>query len=458
MSGFGGRGGGRGPGGGRGRSSGGRFSGGRGRSGGRGPSSTPAASKGKLTPCSNFTSTGTCKFGDKCNFSHSLKLHATVEASKKAQVAGNTSSFQNNYNSAPSSYAVSSIAIWESSQPFKIFSGAHDGYWRLWNPSANFGREFEHYMGPPVQPDQMEVVPPKIHAISIVNNYLFVAFDAPCQLIPGPVAVGMVHAWNLNSPSDAPMQFHLDSDSAPFAHALGVTSLRVQPDGTALTGGKDALIRCWAMDGNVFKPTQILSGHAKEVTCLARALPSDPILWSGSTDGTLRLWDTASGACPYMITCDTLDAAGQSVGHSAAITSLITWDSGNNNCFILSSSLDGSIRAWSPKAECMASAPDVSSGVVCMALHHDLSHKPLLICGLVHGDIAIRTLQQTATLPALSLIMTLNGQYLRCGHNLNSASNATAIRAVESGPQHTFYTGGEDGKMCVWQIVSEFQI
>jgi WD40 repeat protein len=477
-----------------------------------------------------------------------------AESSHKSQQKGG---YQHSYNNntqqtpPPSSYAVSSIAIWDTQPSFKIFSGSHDGFWRLWNPSSNFTKEFEHYMGPPkpavavpalgahtpasatatVPANAKKEYPPKLHKMTITNNYMFVAFDAPCAKIPGGIDVGMVHAWNLASPQDPPMEFHMDVDASagnathmsggsgsdslsPFAHAGGVSSLLVQPDGLAFTGGKDGLIRCWSMvdapgdaggaaagavppaaGKKVFAVQRCMAGHAREVTALARASPTDPILWSGSTDGTMRLWDAATGKCQYMITSETPNAAGQPTGHSGAITALETWDFGNEH-FILSSSLDGSVRAWSTKAECMANSLTIDQqndqqqpaqqqgqhghhqqhhqqqqsstsasgiqyppqGVVSMAVHKDLSNNPLLICGMLHGDICIRALsQQSATVPAFSLLMILNGYHLQCGHNPDRYASS-AIRSVVAGPSCTFYTGGEDGKLCVWQIVADFKL
>ena len=38
----------------------------------------------------------------------------------------------------------------------------------------------------------------------------------------------------------------------------------------------------------------LIAGHTGRVTCLQMA-QSSLVLWSGSTDGTIRKWDVASG-------------------------------------------------------------------------------------------------------------------------------------------------------------------
>lgn len=56
-----------------------------------------------------------------------------------------------------------------------------------------------------------------------------------------------------------------------------------------LTGGYDQLIRVW--DYRMMRVLNELAGHTGSVRCLA--LEDDRLL-SGSTDGTVRLWDFPS--------------------------------------------------------------------------------------------------------------------------------------------------------------------
>jgi WD40 repeat protein len=84
-----------------------------------------------------------------------------------------------------------------------------------------------------------------------------------------------------------------------------VFSVAFSPDGRLLaTGSEDHLVRIW--DVRTGTLLQVLAGHADEVRSVAfspielRLTPQAPatiVLASGSFDGTVRLWDAATGTC-----------------------------------------------------------------------------------------------------------------------------------------------------------------
>ena len=173
---------------------------------------------------------------------------------------------QNRYNNQNQNKLapVSSVAIWES-QPggqIKIFSGSHDGYWRLWNTAANFSKEFEHCM----------MTGGKVETLEVASNYLFCGFEGSANILPS-AKVGMVHVWNLANPSDPPLELHMDAQHAPYAHAGSVSAFATVND-AMISGGHCGVIRTWQFDqtgnggkgGFVLRKT--LHGHASEVTGL----------------------------------------------------------------------------------------------------------------------------------------------------------------------------------------------
>ena len=449
-------------GGGRGRDSGGRG----GRAAGRGGRGNSANSSfGLFSLCRDFTANGgQCPRGTSCHYRHVVQLHATVVAATKPPIQTTTTTTttqKNHYNNAKNVAAVTSIAIWEPpGQPFKIFTSSQDGYWRLWNTAGGqFQQEFENHMNGMVHqclvsPDQM---------------YLFCGFEAICRAIPH-VTVGMVHGWNLQQPSQPPLELqiqpassssgattptmangmagtstnhHSATASLPYAHNRTVTALAMASPHDALslaTGASDGSIRLWAgRQGSSFVLARTLPGHVREVTGLV-LLPAQNMLWSSGLDHCIRIWNTATGDCQYCITADPATNSG-GVGHSGPITALIPYVSPAGT-FILSASLDQTVKVWNAvTGECVASESH-SEGIVSMTIARDLGNNELLLLGMESGSILCRNIQPTASMAAFQLLFTLSLYHTGVGHE-------GAVKCITAGPSGTFYTGGVDGKMLV---------
>ena len=108
-------------------------------------------------------------------------------------------------------------------------------------------------------------------------------------------------------------------------HTGGVTALAVLPDGRALSGSEDGTLRLWDLASG---ESRVLAGHTGGVTALA-VLPDGRAL-SGSDDGTLRLWDLASGESRVL------------AGHTHRVTALAVLPDGR----ALSGSDDHTLRLW----------------------------------------------------------------------------------------------------------------
>jgi len=423
-------------GGGRGRGRSGRGGGrsrGGGRGGGRGGSDLPQA---KFRPCKSWTTSGSCPNGNNCNFGHIVQLHANVDAS--SYIKNNNS---NNYGHPQQKMAmVSSVAIWETAGQIKIFTGSHDGYWRLWNTTGgSFRKDFEQNMRG------------KVECLQVVNNFLFCGFEAVSRALP-QVTVGMVHIWNLATPSQPPLELHMNSDLLPYAHNQAVTALCIAGEDPpkVVSGSKDGSIRLWTYENNKFHMAASLPGHAREVTGLV-LLPSN-VLWSCGIDGAIRIWDTTKGTCQHCIVADKGAAAPnaqQQPGHTHAVTALLSYNS-PAGVFVLSSSLDGTIKAWNGvNGECVASESH-GEGVVSMSLAKDAQNNELLLIGLESGNIMCRNLVQTARTPAFQLLFSLVSKF--------SVGHQGAVKSVAQGPAATFYTVGADGKMLVFQFTGDLGI
>lgn len=298
----------------------------------------------------------------------------------------------------------------------------------------------------------------RISHLTVESNFLFCCFEATAGKVPG-ARVGMIFAWNLSNPGDPPVEFHmLDGELAPYAHAQFVTSFITSGD-QCFSGGKDGAIRIWKFDATLnsgkggFRLVQTCCGHAREVTGLA--MGSNGMLWSCSTDHTIRLWDSNSNwECKHLISQGTLDSskrgstssAGSStgIGHLDAITALVTFD-GPQGRFILSSSLDQTIKIWnSSNGECV-STTDNGVGITCMALSTDIKGHQLLLCGSVDGRVIIRSLTEAQNVPPMTLLCCIDKRF-------NESHDQGQIKSIKTGTGNTFYTAGEDGKVMVWQV------
>jgi platelet-activating factor acetylhydrolase IB subunit alpha len=98
---------------------------------------------------------------------------------------------------------------------------------------------------------------------------------------------GSVRVWSL--PSGSLLQV------IPNGHTDSVTALAIAPNMNILaTASADLSLKLWSADGD-YKCLRTLQGHGHTVT--GAAFVSHSLLLSCSHDGTLRLWDTATGFC-----------------------------------------------------------------------------------------------------------------------------------------------------------------
>ena len=178
--------------------------------------SAPDGPPARLRPCSEYTTTGSCRRGDSCHFSHVVKLHASIDAT--SPMPSNNNNRYNQSNVAK----VSSVAIWETQGAIKIFTGSQDGFWRLWN-TQTFVKEFEHQIG-------------NVECVEVASNFLFCGFEGVSVALPS-VKVGMIHAWNSGAAhGSAARVSHANAALAVCAQA--VVSLLYTVEGDKTVSGK----------------------------------------------------------------------------------------------------------------------------------------------------------------------------------------------------------------------------
>ncbi len=118
-------------------------------------------------------------------------------------------------------------------------------------------------------------------------------------------------------------------------HAGGVHCLAQAPAGASrgfvCSGGADWKLVMWSLEGKFIKS---FAGHTGGVRC---ALVLGMTIWTGSDDGTVRVWDAAHGL--FQLSCDPCRAVLS--GHAGAIHCLLAHSEG-----VLSSGADGVVRCW----------------------------------------------------------------------------------------------------------------
>ncbi len=466
-------------------------------------SSSSSPTQPKLQVCRNFIATGSCPHGTRCNFSHVVRHFASVDVSDKLPPDAIVSGGRSGYRGGPSKpvkdrYKATSVAVWETSNGMiKLFTGSHDGKWRLYNTAptttTNHGgggggdnnspssvvltKEFEHHVGGPVD---------TVHLVA--SHYFFVGFEisSPIEAPNDTNKAGMVHIWNLNVPQDPPLELMIHGSMAKFAASGRIRCLCTATavgDGRVWSGGNDGVIREWAFSSSSstvatgttggFSLVRCMSGHLGAVSKLALC---NGVLWSGGVDGTIRLWNIENGEMAHLIPAIKKETGATSsttpytdggaavavvptmaAGHSGSITGLLTFEipssdpsnsSASASLFVITSSLDETVKVWNAtNGECVASEKH-GQGVTSIALTSDPTGQPLLLCGLYYGDIMIRG---TISNPPLCLLLKISHNFVGVGHEIGP------VHDVQAGPGHTFYAVGEDGKLTVWQIVGAMQ-
>ena len=149
---------------------------------------------------------------------------------------------------------------------------------------------------------------------------------------------GMIQLWDvatrkklstLRGHVDLPLQ-PLNKPVHPLFKRNWVLSVAFSPDGTRLASGStDTTVRLWDTTGD--RDSMTLQKHTGPTNVLAFS-PDGKMLASGSTDKTVQLWDTTTG-----------DPLATLTGHLNGINALAFSPDGNT---LASGSTDGTIRFW----------------------------------------------------------------------------------------------------------------
>ncbi|KAJ6070716.1 hypothetical protein N7467_012035 [Penicillium canescens] len=215
-------------------------------------------------------------------------------------------------------------------------------------------------------------------------------------------------------------------------HSSWVWSVIFSPDGRLLaSGSSDGTIRLWDTVTGALQET--LNGHSDSVYAVAFS-PNDRLLASGSSDKTIRLWDTATGALHQTLKC-----------HSRSVCTVAFSHDGQ---MLASGSDDKTIRLWDTATGALQQTLEGHSGSVCAVA---FSPDSRLASGSSDGtirlwDTATGALQQTLEGHSGSVCAVA---FSPDGRLLASGSSDEAIRlwdTVTGAPKQTLE--GHSGSVC----------
>jgi serine/threonine-protein kinase len=126
----------------------------------------------------------------------------------------------------------------------------------------------------------------------------------------------------------------------PHEKANVEAALFTPGDEFLITSGADKLIRVWDADG---RPVRRMEGHTQNVRALS-LMPDGRRLLSASHDGTLKMWDVATGKCLHTYE-----------GHAAKVLGVAALADGRR---FVSSAEDGAIWLWDAETEEVLTAYD----------------------------------------------------------------------------------------------------
>ena len=226
---------------------------------------------------------------------------------------------------------------------------------------------------------------------------------------------------NQNGPWFNPICCSLTPPGGPLirtfeGHSESVTAVEISPDGkTAVSGSSDGTLKLWNLSSG--KILHSLEGHRSIVTAMEIS-PDGKTAISGSRDRTLKLWDLSSGKVLH-----TLE------GHSDEV--LVVAISPDNKTAV-SGSWDGTLKLW-----------DLSSG---QALHTFEGHSDVVTTVAISPDG--KTAVSGSNDMTLKLWDLSSGQAL---HTLEGHSKLVKTLAISPDGEAAI-SGSDDHTLKLWDL------
>ena len=210
-------------------------------------------------------------------------------------------------------------------------------------------------------------------------------------------------------------------------HAVAATELDDRP--VVISGSSDGSVRVWDLvtGASVGNP---LTGHSGWVNAVATAeLDGRPVVISGSADHSVRVWDLATGA----------PLGGPLTGHASSVHAVAAAVL-DGRPVVISGSSDGSVRVWDLVTGASVGNPLTGhSGWVNAVATAELDGRPVVISGSADHSVRVWDLATGAPL----------------GGPLTGHSGwVNAVATVEVDGRPVVISGSSDGSVRVWDLAT----
>ncbi|PWA77958.1 hypothetical protein CTI12_AA221290 [Artemisia annua] len=225
-------------------------------------------------------------------------------------------------------------------------------------------------------------------------------------------------SWMFAGLRDKIMAWNLEAQSEVIIRGNGgqVNAITMSED-TLFAGMEDGTILSWKSTSETSfceEPTS-LKGHTRSVLSL---VVGAGMLFSGSSDHSIRVWSLDSLECRHVLN-----------GHTGDVTAVICWDR-----YLFSGSLDKTIKVWGATEDGnieQVYKHDVDNGVLAFCGMHDAEKKPMLLCLCKDSGVHIYDLPS----------------FVERGRIYSRQD----IQAIQVGPEGLFFTGDAAGMVTVWK-------